>query len=80
MGTKIQFTPLYGALGSRPLSYLLEIDALTILLDCGLGDSLDSIILQPVLQVRLVVEKSQSAASGLHDLDAALANITFVAC
>jgi cleavage and polyadenylation specificity factor subunit 2 len=38
---KIQFTPLSGAQNEDPLCYILEIDDLCIMLDCGWDDKFD---------------------------------------
>jgi cleavage and polyadenylation specificity factor subunit 2 len=39
---KIQFTPLSGAHNEDPLCYILEIDDLCIMLDCGWDDKFDT--------------------------------------
>ena len=52
MGTRINFSPLYGTHGDQALSYLLEIDKLTVLLDCGWTEDYDAQLLQPLTQVR----------------------------
>jgi cleavage and polyadenylation specificity factor subunit 2 len=39
MTSYIKFTPLSGAKNEEPLCYLLEIDEVKILLDCGWSDS-----------------------------------------
>lgn len=60
MGTKVNFQPLYGARdGHQALSYLLQIDDLTLLLDCGWTEDYDLELLRPLLQVL--------AALGLSD-------------
>ncbi|KAK9795196.1 hypothetical protein WJX73_004218 [Symbiochloris irregularis] len=52
MGTRVKFVPLYGARdGQRALSYLLEIDELTILLDCGWTEEYDLALLRPLIQM-----------------------------
>ena len=41
MTSYIKFTPLSGAKNEDPLCYLLEIDEVKILLDCGWSDKFD---------------------------------------
>jgi cleavage and polyadenylation specificity factor subunit 2 len=41
MSSIIRFTPLLGAKSEDPLCYLLEVDQLRILLDCGWSDDFD---------------------------------------
>ena len=41
MTSYIKFTPLSGAKSEDPLCYLLEIDEVKILLDCGWTDKFD---------------------------------------
>lgn len=41
MTSYIKFTPISGAKNEDPLCYLLEIDEVKILLDCGWSDSFD---------------------------------------
>lgn len=40
-----------GALAEQPLCYLLEIDELRILLDCGWNDSFDLNMLKPLAKI-----------------------------
>lgn len=49
--TAARFTPLLGVDGRQPLSYLLELDGFTILLDCGWDDAYDPALLEPLLAV-----------------------------
>ncbi len=48
MGTRVSFTPLYGAAGRPPLASLLTIRGFTFLLDCGWDDSYDTALLTPL--------------------------------
>ena len=48
MGTRVSFTPLYGAAGRPPLASLLTIRGFTFLLDCGWDDSYDTALLAPL--------------------------------
>jgi cleavage and polyadenylation specificity factor subunit 2 len=41
MSSYLKFTPISGAKNSDPLCYLLEIDEVKLLLDCGWSDSFD---------------------------------------
>jgi cleavage and polyadenylation specificity factor subunit 2 len=41
MTSYIKFTPISGSKSEGPLCYLLEIDEVKILLDCGWSDSFD---------------------------------------
>jgi hypothetical protein len=50
MTSIIKFTPLCGAL-EQPLCFLLEIDELRILLDCGWNDSYDLNLLKPLARI-----------------------------
>ncbi len=51
MTSIIKFTPLSGASKSEsPYMYLLEIDDLCILLDCGWEDTFDVNLLKPLEQ------------------------------
>ena len=52
MGTQITFTPLLGALTDGPVSYLLNVDGLKVVLDCGWTDAYDAESLQPVCEAR----------------------------
>lgn len=74
MGTKVTFRPLYGARdGHQALSYLLEIDDLTLLLDCGWTEDYDLQLLRPLLQVM--------ASDGMHLLETAmLSSGQLIAC
>lgn len=47
--TAVRFTPLLGVDGRQPLSYMLELDGFTLLLDCGWDDSYDPALLAPLL-------------------------------
>jgi len=51
MTSIIKFTPITGALAEQPLCYLLEIDELRILLDCGWNDSYDLNLLKPLARI-----------------------------
>lgn len=42
MTSYIKFTPLSGAMNEGPLCYLLEIDEVKILLDCGWSDAFNT--------------------------------------
>eukprot|EP00877_Chromochloris_zofingiensis_P014690 jgi/Chrzof1/9475/Cz04g04140.t1 len=59
MGVKISLTPLYGALATEPLCYLLRIEDFTFLLDCGWDERFDTSLLEPVI-------------SHLYEIDAVL--------
>ena len=52
MGTQINFTPLLGALTDGPVSYLLNVDGLKVVLDCGWTDAYHAESLQRVCEVR----------------------------
>jgi cleavage and polyadenylation specificity factor subunit 2 len=41
MSSDLKFTPISGAKNSDPLCYLLEIDEVKLLLDCGWSDKFD---------------------------------------
>lgn len=47
----VRFVPLLGVHSQQPLSYLLELDGFTFLLDCGWNDAYDPRLLQPVVEV-----------------------------
>lgn len=47
----ITFTPLYGVTALSPLCYLLEIDDVCVLLDCGWDDKLNTAVLEPLRDV-----------------------------
>lgn len=47
--TGLRFVPLLGVHGRGPLSYLLELEGFTFLLDCGWNDAYDPQLLAPVL-------------------------------
>jgi cleavage and polyadenylation specificity factor subunit 2 len=51
MTSILKFTPITGALAEQPLCYLLEIDELRILLDCGWNDSFDVNMLKPLAKI-----------------------------
>jgi cleavage and polyadenylation specificity factor subunit 2 len=51
MTSILKFTPITGALAEQPLCYLLEIDELRILLDCGWNDSFDLNMLKPLAKI-----------------------------
>jgi len=51
MTSILKFTPISGALAEQPLCYLLEIDELRILLDCGWNDSYDVNMLKPLAKI-----------------------------
>lgn len=51
MTSILKFTPICGALAEQPLCYLLEIDELRILLDCGWNDSFDLNMLKPLAKI-----------------------------
>ena len=51
MSLDVKFRPLYGAHTDGPLSYLLQIQNFTILLDCGWDPPYDAATLQPILDV-----------------------------
>ena len=52
MGTQISFTPLLGSLSEGPVSYLLTVDGLTVLLDCGWTDAYDVSSVEPLCEAR----------------------------
>ena len=50
--TSITFQVIYGAHSeSKPVCYLLEVDDLTILLDCGWDEEFDEALLEPLSRV-----------------------------
>ncbi len=51
MGRSVFVTPLYKPGGREVLSYLLELEDLTILLDCGWNDAFDVEDIQPLIDV-----------------------------
>lgn len=71
MATSVVFTPLYGAKEQQPLSYLLEINNLTILLDCGWTEEYDTTLLQPLVQVTAEPARSCSTSSSIVYLELA---------
>ncbi|KAK3129391.1 hypothetical protein QOZ80_6BG0478820 [Eleusine coracana subsp. coracana] len=56
MGTSVQVTPLSGAYGEGPLSYLLAVDGFRFLLDCGWTDLCDPSQLQPLAKVAPTID------------------------
>jgi glyoxylase-like metal-dependent hydrolase (beta-lactamase superfamily II) len=50
MGRSVFVTPLYKPGGREVLSYLLELEDLTILLDCGWNDAFDVADIQPLIE------------------------------
>ena len=44
----LRFTPLYGVQSDGPVSFILEIDEVCILLDCGWNDLFDTELLKPL--------------------------------
>lgn len=46
--TSIKFTPLYGIHADQPLSFVLEVDEVRMLLDCGWDDAFDEHVLAPL--------------------------------
>lgn len=44
----VTFTPVYGVHGSTPLCYLLAVDGVRILLDCGWTEGFDTAVLEPL--------------------------------
>jgi hypothetical protein len=49
--TCVRFVPLIGVHSRQPLSYLLEVEGFTFLLDCGWNDAYDTLLLQPLVDV-----------------------------
>jgi cleavage and polyadenylation specificity factor subunit 2 len=56
MGTSVQVTPLSGAYGEGPLSYLLSVDGFRFLLDCGWTDLCDPSQLQRLAKVAPTID------------------------
>lgn len=46
----LRFTPVYGVKSNEPYCYLLNIGTATVLLDCGLNDSFDVALLEPLIK------------------------------
>lgn len=49
--TCVRFVPLIGVHSRQPLSYLLEVEGFTFLLDCGWNDAYNTLLLQPLVDV-----------------------------
>ena len=53
MGTQIKVQALYGAQSEGPVSYLLRVNQITFLLDCGWDDAYDTSLLEPLQQASM---------------------------
>jgi len=50
MGCKINFTPLLSTRHDQPVCGLLEIDGVTLLMNCGWDEQFDEQLLEPVIR------------------------------
>lgn len=66
-GTSILFSPVYGASSHAALCYVLQVNGITLLLDCGWTDGFDTELLAPLeLQADSVQAVLLSHASLQH--------------
>jgi cleavage and polyadenylation specificity factor subunit 2 len=59
MSSELKFTPISGAKNSDPLCYLLEIDDVKLLLDCGWSDKFDVEELQQFRRQDLAIASAE---------------------
>lgn len=64
--TGLRFVPLLGVHGRGPLSYLLELEGFTFLLDCGWNDAYDPQLLAPVLAALPRIDAGEHAPPPIY--------------
>jgi cleavage and polyadenylation specificity factor subunit 2 len=56
MSSELRFTPLCGVHSESPLCYLLQLDELVILLDCGWDHTYNTTMLEPLKAVANTID------------------------
>eukprot|EP00983_Pelagomonas_calceolata_P103621 1158929-Pelagomonas_calceolata.AAC.2 len=68
MGCAIKFTPLLGTGPDQPVCGLLEIDGVTLLMNCGWNEQFEEQLLEPVIRCALKTSLAYSCALVEHVL------------